>query len=87
MKPGGIVKCPSCRGWTRTLDGNWVVPHFPAGKHRVCSGSSRRAKGKVYHEAEFAVFSQQMRERGLHDAVSIAKSALTPDDLPCENKP
>jgi len=47
-----VAKCPRCRGWTRVLDGNWLVPHVRAGTDRVCPGSSRRTRGRVYAGAD-----------------------------------
>ncbi len=60
----GITKCPKCHGWTHCLDGDWVEPHFPRGKNRVCAGSSRRNGGPVFTEEEFAAWAKSMRKAG-----------------------
>lgn len=41
-----VVRCPTCKGWTRALRkarGVWVVPHFRRGKGKLCRASSTLA--------------------------------------------
>ena len=69
----GVTKCPKCRGWARCIK-DWITPHFPAGKSRVCAGSSRRTKGEVFTEKQFFAWAAKVRADG-HTADEVRNAS------------